>query len=642
VWADGREGSDSVTVNIYRTKTALQGSDLTAKTELVTSVVLNKDNSWSYTYPNAATYGFDFTEFKAYYFDYYVEEVGVDGYEASYSYSGGGECVPIKLETDGQSHIVYTASANVTITNTKIIPKVTVTKSFEDGNDNHSDEQVSVGLYAKIMQEWSDYLETESGVEAVTSYRTSYLLCDTAVLNKDNNWTVTWELNDIGVAYDTTWEKYTVDSYFVAELAHTNISSGESVSGYEPVVYSVGEDGELTRTVISETLNTYDYYYTLSGTPSYTDQDGNIHISKEVSSLTMNIPTQNIDLYPVSTNVVIDNVPTSQLTVNKKWADGTVPTAVKVQLFPVEYVSDSQGNTTYIPIDASRTDITGVQWEVTLSAENNWTYHWDNLPSTYSPAIYNELIGRYVKIKYCVRELAADSDVEKLTELIYTPVYTDGDGISLEGEAAIGDRTDERNLCVMRPADGIINITNELKTGKLTVIKTWNGIAESDKTSVTMNIYRQQYDIEHKQAENTPELIDSVVLSAENGWSTTLNDLPCFLVDSDGTVHSYDYFISELAGEGYSVTYTYSDSEEALTKRSFDSIDTSLYQIGFLADKQSYSVTVTNSEQYSLPHSGGIGTHLYTISGATILLIASLLYIAIKKRHRRRDKGGAY
>jgi LPXTG-motif cell wall-anchored protein len=82
-----------------------------------------------------------------------------------------------------------------------------------------------------------------------------------------------------------------------------------------------------------------------------------------------------------------------------------------------------------------------------------------------------------------------------------------------------------------------------------------------------------------------------------------------------------------------------------LTKRTFDGIDTSLYQIGFrIIDtstyKQSYSVTVTNSQQYTLPHSGGAGTHLYTMSGAAILIVASSLYIAIKRRQRRRDKGG--
>ncbi len=56
------------------------------------------------------------------------------------------------------------------------------------------------------------------------------------------------------------------------------------------------------------------------------------------------------------------------------------------------------------------------------------------------------------------------------------------------------------------------------------------------------------------------------------------------------------------------------------------------------AEQGHYSLTVVNRLGYSMPESGGPGTHLYTVGGTLLLLSAGALLLYYHLRHRRGDK----
>jgi LPXTG-motif cell wall-anchored protein len=138
-------------------------------------------------------------------------------------------------------------------------------------------------------------------------------------------------------------------------------------------------------------------------------------------------------------------------------------------------------------------------------------------------------------------------------------------------------------------------------------------------------------------------VLDTVTLSAANNWTATVEDLPYYKL-VDGQFKEYTYYIREVGeedGSDYSVTYTDAVSGDKLTKTVLAE-GLYGYSINLPADTSAdpASVLITNAAYYALPHTGGIGTQWYTLSGMAILITAIALYALMTTRQRNRRKGG--
>ncbi len=112
--------------------------------------------------------------------------------------------------------------------------------------------------------------------------------------------------------------------------------------------------------------------------------------------------------------------------------------------------------------------------------------------------------------------------------------------------------------------------------------------------------------------EGTRIVWQTVVLTKRNGWSATVKNAPASETASDGTAKVYTYEVVEKnVPEGYEVTSSTVNGDNEIT------------------------INITNTKVasgYELPDAGGMGTTIFTITGAFLMLLAiALLY-------RRRDK----
>jgi LPXTG-motif cell wall-anchored protein len=590
-WEKDEPGADSVTVNLYRTRTPMQGS-AAPRSELIETITLSSSNNWSYTRQNAPSVAFDTDYMTACYYDYYVEEVPVTGYNAAYSVGDGIDVPPTRLTVNGESITAYPASGNVTITNTKVIPKITVTKEWSDGYDSHSTNGISVGLFQRILVDETD----------ADALEYQYLLVDRQWLTPDNSWSYTWTLPDeIGKTLTFDSLAYTVVDYCVAELSSTD--------GYTPVFYSVDDDGNRTEMA---SFATKTEYYQFNGAKVIQDVE---HVDESVT------------LYRADSRIVIRNTANDILTVRKEWEDGIYQQdEVQVELIPMSDFGEGQlvavASTTF-------TQETGIDCHIVLSADNDWTYTWTDLPLSLS----ND--DETVPITYYVRE----------NETLYTPTYTDGSGIPAQTGT-----TDSKEVipAALRPGDGVIVITNHVRNTELTLTKTWQGVPSDEWEAVTVNVYRNQYSMTISETlmkpelENEGELYATVELSADNEWTSSVN-LPLVKIDADGTAHTYEYYIRELEGSvQYNVSYTLERDIGDLKLEQVEMIAESGNYMADLSFLMGYGpsnhVIITNAATYTLPHAGGIGTYWYKWSGTALLMIAAALYIFFRYRQKNRGK----
>jgi len=138
--------------------------------------------------------------------------------------------------------------------------------------------------------------------------------------------------------------------------------------------------------------------------------------------------------------------------------------------------------------------------------------------------------------------------------------------------------------------------------------------------------------------QNDTKYGDIVELSSENGWFYQWSDLPS--KNSDG--YEYEYYVEETPVSGYS-------SEQKLVEETKEQDDyteeggqenTEPETESDSPHNQYIVITYTKiANQYVLPETGGIGTHVFTAGGA-VLIIGSLLTgcMIIRKRERRIKK----
>ncbi|MBR6595845.1 MAG: Cna B-type domain-containing protein [Oscillospiraceae bacterium] len=392
----GKELPESITVTLYKND------------EVYDTVVLNEENSWTYTWEglnDASQWRVDETEVPA----GYTKEVTVDGYEFTITntrtinpveisvqkvwddedYYNRPESVEVTLYRDEEAYETVTLNAgndwsyswtgltdeyswnvdeaevpeeyvktvtnegyDFTITNTRTAKpvEITVTKAWNHNGGKELPESITVTLYKNDE------------------------VYDTVVLNEENSWTYTWEgLNDASQwRVDETevpagyTKEVTVDGY---EFTITNTRTvnpvevsvtkewvaSEGVIHPESVEAVLYRDGQEFATVTLSAENDWTYLWSgLTDEYTWTVDEKNVP-----EGYTKTVTNEGYDFTITNTKefTVID------ISVNKVWYGAGVdhPDSVEITLF-----RDGEAYDT-----------------VTLSAENDWAYTWEDLTDEY-------------------------------------------------------------------------------------------------------------------------------------------------------------------------------------------------------------------------------------------------------------------
>ena len=191
---------------------------------------------------------------------------------------------------------------------------------------------------------------------------------------------------------------------------------------------------------------------------------------------------------------------------------------------------------------------------------------------------------------------------------------------------------------------GALVITNEKTVyyGEIPVTKVWG-----DGIPGAYEVYMVLYMGDAPVMQNEQARI--LALNAKNNWTGTFRvaleykDQPI-----SELVQKYGYSVREVmevrhvaeegwqpaVQEGYpeQILYYHMTAEEGGTIATGNTVYMVTYQISESGD----SFTVTNHKAYVLPETGGMGTHMYTISGLVLLAAAALIYGYSRRRKHGR------
>jgi len=533
------------------------------------AVTLNESNSWTASWTGLAVYagGSEIA--------YTVEEVNVpDGYTATVSGS----------KTEG-----FTITNSYTPESTSI----TVSKSWSDADNQDGIRPTSVTVQLKANG-------TAQG--------------DEITLNAGNNWTYTW--SDLDKKADGAVISYTVEETNVP-TGYTAAVSGSAAAGYiitnshTPEVIDISvekswsdannQDGKRTESVSVQlkadgvasgdpvTLNKdNNWTYTWPDLDKFSDGDEIAYTVEEVNTpdgytaAVKGSMTEGFEITNSYTPAVTD------ISVTKIWADGTNqdnirPSSVTVQL---------------------KANGTAVGNEITLNADNSWTYIWEDLAvkangtdivysvvetnvptgytasysgsaaegfkvtNTHTPAVTNISVTKewvdsndqdglrsgsvIVKLLADGEEAGIQTTLSKANSWSFTwndlPVYSGG--VAINYTVAEVSKIDGYTSEVTGSAAAGFVITNRHtpETTDISVEKVWEDKNDQDgirPTSVTVQL----------KADNVA-VGTAVTLNKANDWSYTWNDLA---VNANGTAITYT--VEETAVSGYTVSYTGSVAE---------------------------------------------------------------------------------
>ena len=437
------------------------------------AITLNEENNWKNTWTNLPKYenGKEIT--------YTVEEGVPEGYTASYD-----------TETSGKT----------TITNTHEIEQTTysVEKVWNDNENQDGKRPTSIQVQLKA--------NGNNKGEAIT-------------LNEENNWKNTWTNlpkyeNGKEITYtveEIVPEGYTV-SYNTETTGKTVITNTHET---EKTTYSVekvwndndNQDGKRPTSIQVQlkangnnkgeaiTLNDgNNWKNTWNDLPKYENGKEITYTVEEV------VPEGYTALYDTETSgkTTITNSYTpgkTSISVEKIWndnnnQDGKRPESIQVQL---KANGNNEGET------------------ITLNAENNWKYTWNNL-SEYENGI---------KVTYTVEETEVPTE--------YTVTYNN------ENSGKI-----------------IITNTHEVEKTTYNVEKVWNDSNNQDG--------KRPESIQVQLKANGNNIGNEITLNAENNWKNTWNDLPKY---EDGKLIIYT--VEELSNIiGYTVSYNTEDSGKTI------------------------------------------------------------------------------
>jgi LPXTG-motif cell wall-anchored protein len=207
-------------------------------------------------------------------------------------------------------------------------------------------------------------------------------------------------------------------------------------------------------------------------------------------------------------------------------------------------------------------------------------------------------------------------------------------------------------------------VLNRTEKFNITVKKVWEG-TPADSVTVQLFISGTMTNTSDESAK--PMTFTSagskVELNAANNWQYTWSGLPRQAINN-GYLYNYtNFYVRETPMDGYTTTYKDKDGN-VLQSQDFtysegkwvrsDSLSTSelsAYSVGSITwvttdytvdvvDANSGEVTIINSKPYELPESGGIGIEWFTLSGMTMIIATSFLYIQIKRKQKQNSRGG--
>jgi LPXTG-motif cell wall-anchored protein len=168
--------------------------------------------------------------------------------------------------------------------------------------------------------------------------------------------------------------------------------------------------------------------------------------------------------------------------------------------------------------------------------------------------------------------------------------------------------------------------------------------------SVTVNLYGKGTAVNGDTTTEGIWLIDTVELNEANNWTYKWEDLPLTETDGD-TEYTYDnLYIAEAAMDSFAPKYADSSGNElstdaltinsAVDESDADSEEESEEGNNVAEEVNAViadggSVVITNNKTYTLPESGGIGTHVFTLSAVLLLTAAGFMYIYSKRKDKR-------
>ena len=599
---------EKISINVNKVWVGDAGTEATvhllADGEEAASALLNADNNWTYTFTNLDQFNSDGTEIS-----YTLIEDSIDGYtsEVSGDASSGftvtntkkisipvtktwigdkGSSATVHLLADGEEVASATLNSNndwkyiftdldqANSEGTTI--NYTLTEDEIDGYTSEVTGNESSGFTVtntKNEPEKTSVTVTKKWVGGEGSSATVHLLADgkevaSATLNEDNNWSYTFtdldQSDSDGTTIDYTLTEDSIDGY-------TSEVSGDASSGFtvtntknEPEKTSVtvtkkwvgGEGTSATvhlladgTEVASATLNAdNDWAHTFTDLDK-TDTDGKTitYTIKEdkVAGYTSSITGSTDNGFTV-TNTKYEPEPEKiSIKVTKEWVGGKEASAAVHLLADGEEVAST-----------------------TLSADNNWTYLFEDLDKTDSSG--NNIV-------YTLIEDAIDGYVSKIS-----------------GDASSG-----------------FTVTNSSNKISIPVTKVWVGDAGSAAT-VRLNA-------------NGTEVANAT-LTADDNWTHTFTDLDKF--DDEGneieytltedTIDGYDSEVSGDASSGFTVTNTKKISIP-VTKTWVGETGSSA-TVHLLANgKEVKSATLTEDDNWTytftdLPQADSSGTIAYTLT----------------------------
>ena len=220
-------------------------------------------------------------------------------------------------------------------------------------------------------------------------------------------------------------------------------------------------------------------------------------------------------------------------------------------------------------------------------------------------------------------------------------------GNNTSKENVIGfKQTGDRYTSYVDPVNGVYGeavFTNGIKIveAEISVEKIW---VDSETAYEDEVVYVALYQ-NGQPVYNSDGHLRVLKLSAENGWKGSFT---VSLADANKPIEEYNFSIRELAQvvtesregwatgilEGSENTLVYYD--KALEQGELLHISGKAYLVDYATDEEG-QLTVTNSRMFELPHTGAMGTKMYTISGLLLILAAALIF---GFRQRRNKKGG--
>lgn len=205
----------------------------------------------------------------------------------------------------------------------------------------------------------------------------------------------------------------------------------------------------------------------------------------------------------------------TSISVEKKWYPENVSTDASIQA-TLQYSNDS--GTTWIALDT-----------VTLNADKNWTYTWNNLPAKY-PANATTDTTQYRVVEGAVT--GAD-------EYMKLPVSS--------------ETNDDKNVSY--------TITNVKKTS-FDVEKKWAGMTPADDAKISIQLYRttDKDAVGSTDATTVEQVGGAIEMTAAKEWEHSFTDLPAY--DKDG--NKYIYFAVETSTGNYLTSYDYSDADKTV------------------------------------------------------------------------------